>query len=390
MTARATPLALRATPSSTPPPPAGSTWSTARDLLVLANGLERLGYRADELLASVGLRRAELEAPDVWLPCDTYGKVVASAQRVRYTSNLMLRVAAAAPPGSYPLLEYIIATSDTVEHGLSQMERYLQLVLNPAAFTLERDAGTLRVRTAASPLGAEFLVALTVLRLRDCTDGSFKPALVCFAHEPDDAQTFAQVLGTHVRSKAGWSGFCVGSDARGLALRGRDPVLRQLLEERAAELLARTSAFSGLAADVQRLLAARLAEREVRLGTIARALAMSSRTLQRRLAAEGVSYDGLLDGVRKETAGRYLRESALAAAEVAYLVGFAEATAFHRAFRRWYGVSPGTYRREHARSVRHDRDRRGHDPRDQIKTGPAARDRVHRALPASRRAGRQR
>src|SRR5581483_7016363 len=132
MTARANPLALRATPSparaSATLHRAGSTWSTARDLLVLANGLDRLGYCADALLASVGLRRAELEDPDAWLPCDTYGQIVASAQRIRRTPNLMLRVAELTPLGSYPLLDYIVATSDTVEHGLSRMERYLRLV----------------------------------------------------------------------------------------------------------------------------------------------------------------------------------------------------------------------------------------------------------------------
>lgn len=331
-------------PTSAPAHRAGSTWSSARDLLVLANGLERLGYRADALLASVGLRRAELEDADAWWPCDTYGEIVASAQRISHTPNLMLRVAEVTPPGSYPLLEYIVATSDTVEHGLSRMERYLRLVLNPTALTLEDDAGALRVRTAAPPLGAEFLVALTVLRLRDSTDAVFTPSLVCFAHEPDDPDTYRRALGARVRSKAGWSGFCVGRHARSLRLRRRDPVLRQLLEDRADELLARTSSASGLAADVQRLLAARLANRDVRLGTVARMLAMSRRTLQRRLAAEGVSFEGLLDAIRRETAGRYLRESALATGDVAYLVGFADPTAFHRAFRRWYGISPEGYR----------------------------------------------
>lgn len=362
MTARANPLALRATPSparaSATLHRAGSTWSTARDLLVLANGLDRLGYCADALLASVGLRRAELEDPDAWLPCDTYGQIVASAQRIRRTPNLMLRVAELTPLGSYPLLDYIVATSDTVEHGLSRMERYLRLVLDPTALTLEGDARTLRVRTAAPPLGAEFLVALTVLRLRDSTDGLFKPALVCFAHKPDDADAFGQALGARVRSTAGWSGFSVAPEARGLALRRRDPVLRRLLEDHADELIARTSRCSGLAADVQRLLAARLADREVHLPTVARALAMSSRTLQRRLAAEGVSYDGLLDAVRKETAGRYLRESSIATADVAYLVGFAEPAAFHRAFSRWYGTTPENYRRGHRDIVSH-RSRRG-------------------------------
>jgi AraC-like DNA-binding protein len=75
---------------------------------------------------------------------------------------------------------------------------------------------------------------------------------------------------------------------------------------------------------------------------------MSGRTLQRRLADEGVSYQELLDDARKEAAGRYLHESALAIGEVAYLVGYSEPAPFHRAFRRWYGTTPEAFRRKGA------------------------------------------
>ena len=74
---------------------------------------------------------------------------------------------------------------------------------------------------------------------------------------------------------------------------------------------------------------------------------MSGRTLQRRLAAEGVSYQELLDDARKEAAGRYHRESTLAIGEVAYLVGYSEPAPFHRAFKRWYGMNPELFRQTH-------------------------------------------
>jgi AraC-like DNA-binding protein len=73
---------------------------------------------------------------------------------------------------------------------------------------------------------------------------------------------------------------------------------------------------------------------------------MSARTLQRRLADEGVSYQELLEDGRKEAAGRYLRDSTLAIGEVAYLVGYSEPAPFHRAFKRWYGVTPEVFRQK--------------------------------------------
>jgi AraC-like DNA-binding protein len=58
-----------------------------------------------------------------------------------------------------------------------------------------------------------------------------------------------------------------------------------------------------------------------------------------------VSYQQLLDAARKEAARRYLAESSLAIGEVAYLVGYSEPAPFHRAFKRWYGVTPEVFRR---------------------------------------------
>jgi AraC-like DNA-binding protein len=76
---------------------------------------------------------------------------------------------------------------------------------------------------------------------------------------------------------------------------------------------------------------------------------MARRTLQRRLAAEGVSYKALVDSVRPEAAERLLAYRSLAVTEVGHLLVFSEPSAFHRAFRRWLGVTPLEYRRSVAR-----------------------------------------
>jgi AraC-like DNA-binding protein len=72
---------------------------------------------------------------------------------------------------------------------------------------------------------------------------------------------------------------------------------------------------------------------------------MAGRTLQRRLAAEGVSYRELVDLARREAAERLLADRSLAVSEVGYLLGFSEPSAFHCAFKRWLGVTPLEYRR---------------------------------------------
>jgi AraC-like DNA-binding protein len=77
---------------------------------------------------------------------------------------------------------------------------------------------------------------------------------------------------------------------------------------------------------------------------VARALSTSTRSLQRRLAAVGLSYNQLLDQVRKEAAERHLADSALSITEIAYLLGYSEPAAFNRAFKRWYDETPQGFR----------------------------------------------
>jgi len=71
----------------------------------------------------------------------------------------------------------------------------------------------------------------------------------------------------------------------------------------------------------------------------------SARTWQRRLAAEGVSYQELVDRSKKDAAARYVADSTLPICEIAFLLGYSEPAPFHRAFRRWYHTTPEAFRK---------------------------------------------
>jgi AraC-like DNA-binding protein len=95
---------------------------------------------------------------------------------------------------------------------------------------------------------------------------------------------------------------------------------------------------------VRRHLASELGKGQPTLEQIAPRLHMSPRTLHRRLDEEGTSYRQILTEVRRELASRHLMECRLAIGEIAFLPGFSEPSAFHRAFKRWTGHGPLAYR----------------------------------------------
>jgi AraC-like DNA-binding protein len=128
-------------------------------------------------------------------------------------------------------------------------------------------------------------------------------------------------------------------------------MLAQVLEAHARIKLQRPTGGGTLGFELQRAILAALPE-GARMADVARALHLSPRTLQRRLAQAGSSYREALDGVREEVACRHLEDPSLSLAEVGLLLGFGEASSFHRAFERWTGRSPGRWRAAHPPGAR--------------------------------------
>ena len=97
--------------------------------------------------------------------------------------------------------------------------------------------------------------------------------------------------------------------------------------------------------EVEAHLEPRLASGPIGIDSVARALGVSRQTLYRRLKAEGVTFEEVLDGLRRRLALRLLREEKLSVKEAAWRLGFSDPAAFSRAFKRWTGRSPGAGRR---------------------------------------------
>ena len=102
---------------------------------------------------------------------------------------------------------------------------------------------------------------------------------------------------------------------------------------------------------VRQLLTERLPDSAPSINEIAAAMCMTRRSLQRALAREGVQFKELLDKTRRQLAHVYLRHTAHSLKKIAYLLGFREASSFHRACMRWFGMTPIQYREDAALAV---------------------------------------
>lgn len=313
---------------------------------VFVSALERLGYSSESLLAQAGVRRSDLDDPDAHIPCSVTGAVLASAMQERPMKNFAMRLAAETPMGAFPLIDYLVLTSENVGAAVKQLARYLRLADTPYTLDVREDEDPVRVLfdSPANPFSVEFGVTITVLHLREETENRLSAAFASFAHGPDDPSEMERTLGCPIHCNATWSGFALSREAWRLPMRRRDPVLRSVLEQHANAVADQLPAKDGVVQDVRRALASRIAKGDMQIQSVARALAISKRSLQRRLADAGVTYQELLDLARREAANRYLRVATFSIGEVAYLLGYSEAAAFHRAFKRWTGMGPQEFR----------------------------------------------
>jgi AraC-like DNA-binding protein len=124
-----------------------------------------------------------------------------------------------------------------------------------------------------------------------------------------------------------------------------DSGLSTVLEQRVREVIARLPPLETVSGRARAILAEEFDGGRPTAATIGRRLGLSVRTLHRHLRAEGTSLRAVTLELRRELSQRYLREGATIG-EVAFLLGYSEASAFHRSFRRWTGRTPSAYRRD--------------------------------------------
>lgn len=120
--------------------------------------------------------------------------------------------------------------------------------------------------------------------------------------------------------------------------------LREFLQQAPASLLVKYRDQTSVTERIRRILRRHLAEELPSLDDIGRQLAMTPQTLRRRLRDEGQGFRAIKDDLRRDAAIEYLARPELTLPEIAALLGFSEASTFHRAFKHWTGVAPGEYR----------------------------------------------
>jgi AraC-like DNA-binding protein len=331
---------------------------TVRALRPLLSGLTTLGYDPAPFLHRQGIDSELLFDPDATVPMSACVGLLADGVRASGDDNLGLHVAEQAELGSFDVHFYAMVSSPTLGAALERVCRYQGLIHETSEVRLEKsgDRVVLSHRLAgglpAPRHTAELLLAAWVRGGRVATRTRWRPADVRFAHRaPRDVREHERFFGAPVRFATGENALVLPAALLDLPCRRTDPSLLSLLDQYAADRLGPPRAVT-FADRARAVLSEELQAGTVTAHGLAARLKVSVRTLHRSLAAEGTSYRRVLDQLRLDIAERHLADDRVSVSEVAFLLGFSELSAFHRAFKRWTGRTPVTFRAEARRHPR--------------------------------------
>jgi len=309
------------------------------------------GLERDGLLTELGVDPAALEDRDNRLPLETFAR----AWNIM-AARLPGRVLALDWITSWKItdsgvLGYVLLQLQTVEEAMEASTRYTHLANQGARAWLRRGSPTSRLGFELEPIllatqhHPESLMAGVVLYLRRMIGLSFAPVAVRFPYPVTERTPALQrYFGAPVLHQADELSIEVPTEVLARPLPDTDPALAGYLRKQADLLLERVAAPKAVSRECARRIAERLGSGEPSETSIAKQMGMSERTLQRRLASEGSTFNGLLEEARRTIAFSYLSDRKLAAYEVSFLLGYAEPSTFFRAFKRWTGKTPQEYR----------------------------------------------
>lgn len=312
--------------------------------------LRRRGLDTAPALKAAGIDAGALADPDFRISAEAYGAlwlVVADELQDEYfgLGGRAMR------PGSFTMLTFAVVSSGTLGVALRRALRFLGVMLEePRGRMTAADGLVIITLSETGPPRSAFayrtfwiilhgLICWLVGRRLPIRRVDFR------GPEPKGDTDYRLFFGAPVRF--GQPASLMAFDARYLTLPidRSERAVKEFLRRAPANLLVRYRHDAGIAADVRARLRALPPVDWPTLEELAIQMRMPAPTLRRRLRQEGDSYSEIKDALRHQRAVRALRNTGRPVAEIAADLGFAEPSAFHRAFRKWTGATPAAFRR---------------------------------------------
>ena len=309
---------------------------------------------ADALLGTVGLERDGDVDPSFMIPADGYYTLFERAAAADpAATTLPLRVGASMRADDYGPFGFAWKSAPTLRGSFERASRYALVLTSVALYEVEEsfDGAYMHLhregeRRLGMRLSNEATLASIMTISGEVASQPFRPEAVYLKHRaPVHTEGHEAFFGCPVQFESDRDALLVSRRTLATPNKLGDPSIAEFFDTHLEAEVGRLADTVPLERLVIDRVSPALSAGVPALSEVAKELGMSGRTLQRRLAEDGLTFQSVVDSARRRLALRLLRQRAeVTLTEVAFMTGFSDQSAFTRAFRRWTGQTPGAFR----------------------------------------------
>lgn len=314
---------------------------------------DALGLDTDALLKRVALNRALLEDPDYLIPVDRVRFLLELTSRAQGADSFGLRLGARRRLANLGIIGLVIREEPTALAALQTLCRYLQLVTTSLYIAIEEAGPVTVIRedlvfAGGTQVRQSMELALAMMEgiLIELIDPGWVAQSVHFRHRaPEDLQHHRRTFKCPVHFNAEFNAIVCASADLQRQLPNRDSHLGRFVQASLDKSMAQASG-SDVAA-VRQLIVALLPLGHCDATKVASHLRVSTRTLHRMLARQGLSFSSLLLQIRRDLVMQQLRDSDRPITQIAHMLAFESSSAFGHWFQKAFGTSARSWREQH-------------------------------------------
>jgi AraC-like DNA-binding protein len=316
----------------------------------LAGVIERSGASRERFLSVAGIDPRWIDEGTMRLPIADYVRAIDAAIAVSGDPAFGLHLGEQARSAMFDVLGPLTEHAGTLRQSIVTSGRYARLLaegheleLHEAGDTASFRIPALRGDWTAVRMTAELAMTAMLPALELFVGVGARPTEVCFAYpQPPYAAEYQRIFGDAARFDQPFTEMVFSRAWLDKAQPYASAELYAVLKAQADRSLDRIERNSALSERIMRILAS-FEARPFTMEDVAREVGISTRSLRRKMLSEGVSFNDLVARNRMHVAKRMLERPGASIQETAYAMGFASPAAFHRAFKRWTGLTPKQY-----------------------------------------------